>query len=134
MAFHFSFSAWEILLPTPEKRCYVTLTIRRQRVAGRLTDREDGGRTFEITADENDTVEGLKQRILLELGHHGEIVKLTHRLKVLSDHKTLKQEMLEGGEVLDVVMSKRTLSSSGSFGGPIADAAEFNMGPSPDYF
>ena len=78
-------------------------------------------------------MEGLKQRILLESGHPGVIVKLTHRLKVLSDQKTLKQEKLEGGEVLDVVLSKRT-SSSGSFGGPTVDAAEFNTGSAPDYF
>jgi len=42
--------------------------------------------------------------ILLELDTPFPIVKLTHRLKELSDSKTLKQEELEGGAILDVVI------------------------------
>jgi hypothetical protein len=88
-----------------ERRCYVTLVIRRQPAIDLYTNDLGGyGHAFYITADENDTVEGLKQMILLELDTPFPIVKLTHRLKELSDSKTLKQEELEGGAILDVVI------------------------------
>jgi hypothetical protein len=88
-----------------ERRSFITLVIRRQSAVGLYTDDLGGhGHTFYITADENDTVENVKQMILLELDTPFPIVKLTHRSKELSDRKTLKQEELEGGAILDVVI------------------------------
>jgi len=77
--------------------------------------------------EENDTVEALKQRILQEVGNFWRIVKLTHRLKVLSDEKSLKQEKLESGEVIDVALV------FGSAPGPIVDGGEFEFGEVPSY-
>jgi hypothetical protein len=54
--------------------------------------------------EENDTVEHLKLKILQELDRAPETVKLTHRLKVLSNSRTLKEEKLESGEVVDVML------------------------------
>jgi hypothetical protein len=111
--------------PTPEKRCYVTLTIRRMYIS-----HSDVGRTIDITAEENETVERLKQRILVEFGTPGRRVNLNHRLKLLTDKKTLKQENIESGDILDAMILMQT---SGSFGGLMVDDAEFSLGDSPAY-
>lgn len=90
--------------PTSERRCCITLAIRRQPAIALDTNHGGDSHTFYITADENGTVEDLKQMILLELDTPFPIIKLTHRLKMLSDSKTLRQEELEGGNILDVVI------------------------------
>jgi len=107
-----------------KKRCYITLTIRRH---------GDMGPTFDITADENDTVKGLQQRILLQLGIRvrASKVKLTHRLKVLNGNRTLKQEKLESGEILDAVL---TTPTQDVLGGPMVDSTEVILEDTPAYF
>jgi len=82
---------------------------------------------IDVTAEETESVESLKQRILVEFGAAGRMLNLTHRLKVLDDNKTLKQENVESGDVLDAVIMMRTSSASGSFGGPGADGTEFGF-------
>jgi len=122
-----------------KKRCYVTLTIRRQLVG---TAYNENRNTFDITADESDTIEGLKQRILAELGLSGQLVSLNYRLKVLNDSKTLKQEKLEGGEVLDAVFAWAGANAGRSMSGfestgdgeggpvvPLVDSADFGEAP-----
>jgi Ubiquitin family len=86
---------------------------------------------IDITAEETETVESLKQRILVEFGTPGRTVHLTHRLKVLSDSKTLKEENIESGDVLDAAIIQRRSSASGRF--PVADGAEFGFEEAPAY-
>jgi hypothetical protein len=123
----FPFSARRSYKPTSEKRCYITLTIRA------LSGDHGNRRTFDISADENDTVDGLKQRILLEF-RPAQRVKLSHRLKILDGSRTLKEEKLEGGEVLDAVYWLKTSSTSSGIEGPMADSAGFNLEESPAYY
>jgi len=109
-----------------KKRCYITLTIRYKNT----------GRTFDITADEHDTVEGLQQRIVLELGIPGDSsLRLTYRLKVLSTSRTLKQEQLESGETVDVMvrLNDTSFTSGAYLGGSMVDSAEANLEDSPVY-
>jgi hypothetical protein len=88
---------------------------------------------IDITAEETETVESLKQRILVEFGAASRMINLTHRLKVLSDSKTLKQENIESGDVLDAMIMLRRSSTSGSFRGPMVDGAEFGFEEAPAY-
>jgi hypothetical protein len=61
------------------------------------------GPTYDIEAEEEELVEGLKQRIFLESGipPSGQLLML--RDNVLQDHLTLKQEDLHGQEDIDVI-------------------------------
>jgi len=54
------------------------------------------------------------------------MVRLTHRMKVLSRSHTLKQEKLESGEIVDVmVLYKSSSTSDGS--GVFLDSTEMDV-------
>ena len=61
------------------------------------------GLTYHINAEEDELVEGLKQRVYLESGIPPLEQLLLLRDNVLQDHLTLKQEGLHGGENIDVI-------------------------------
>jgi hypothetical protein len=60
------------------------------------------GPTYHINAEEDELVEGLKQRVFLESGIPPLEQLLLLRDNVLQDHLTLKQE-LHGEEDIDVI-------------------------------
>ena len=63
--------------------------------------------TFDITAYEHDTVKSLQQTIMQELGIlDNQKIEFTCRSKVLSAGLTLKQERLESGEIVDVMVRR----------------------------
>jgi Ubiquitin family len=61
------------------------------------------GPTYVVEAEEEELVEGLKQRIFLESGIPPSVQLLMLRDNVLQDHLTLKQEELHGQEDIDMV-------------------------------
>ena len=61
------------------------------------------GPTFDIEAEEEELVEGLKQRVFLESGIPPLEQLLMLRDNILQDHLTLEQEGLHGEEDIDVI-------------------------------
>jgi hypothetical protein len=61
------------------------------------------GPSYDIEAEEDELVEGLKQRVFLESGIPPSEQLLMQRDNVLQDHLTLKQEELHGEEDIDVI-------------------------------
>ena len=76
-------------------------------------------------------MEGLQQRIILELGIPSyRQLQLTHRLKVLSAGLTLKQEQLESGEIVDVMVRLNDSPFTSAYSeAPMADSVNPEYSP-----